>query len=865
MTGISSSEESRSSVRHDWRLAWIFARRDLRRGVKELRVLLACLLLGVFALSATRSVHQAMQGGLTSDARSLLGGNVEVRRSFGPSTAEHREFLSRYGRISEIREMRAMARTVPNMAKADFQQDLWTLVELKAVDVAYPLYGTLTVDPPFAPADLFSLQEGAFGAVADPALAQKAQISLGDRVMVGQALFEIRAFLQQEPDRVSSVIAFGPRLMVSLSALDATGLLLPGSLIRTAVRIKSNADIAAKSLQARLDSAFPEDGWWVRDLDDAVPAVRQSLDNVMMFLALTGLMALVTGGIGVSNAVRIFIAERVRSIAIFKMLGAPSTLLLKIYGLHIGILAVGAIGVGAGMGAAVPFALSGFAQDVFPVRVSEGFWILPFMEASLYGVLVAALFAAWPLGACQDVTAAFLLRSRTSSQRRWPRRPLIAFCAICLACLVALVILNAERPMLAVGFVVGVGVAFLLFRVAAGAVMQAAALSVLRAHHIVRLGIANVARPGAPTVSVFISLGLGLSVLVMLAVTEANVTHQLTRTLPRIAPAFYFVDIQPDHVDPFKQSIAAVPGADIIRMAPVIRGRLVAINGQNIDVQSVDPSARWAVRRDRGLTTQARPSMDDDIVAGTWWTSETEGMPWVSVAAHVAKGLGLGVGDRVTFHVLGRTVQAQVANLRRVDWSTLSMNFAFILSPGALDGAPATWVATVRADVGREAQVEQRVLSRLPTISAIRVREALGTVEVLFRQVKHALHGMTGLVLAVGVLVLVAAVTAGHRNRVREAVILKILGAPRRTILKIWVFEYGLTGLSTGLLAAVVGTTASYVLVTMVMKMPWMLMPERAMAVVLACLVLIVSLGLGSSWSLLSARSATILRRNEVI
>ena len=295
------------------------------------------------------------------------------------------------------------------------------------------------------------------------------------------------------------------------------------------------------------------------------------------------------------------------------------------------------------------------------------------------------------------------------------------------------------------------------------------------------------------------------------------------------------------------------------------RGHLVAINGQAIHIQSVDPSVRWAVRGDRGLTVQDRPSANDHIVSGTWWASEHKGTPQVSVAAHVAKGLGLDVGDVVDFHVLGRTIHAKVANLREVDWSTLSMNFAFILNTGALEGAPATWVATVRADIGTEDDVELQVLSRLPTVSALRVREALGTVEGLFLQVTHALHGMTGLVLAVGVLVLVAAITAGHRERVREAVILKILGATRRTILKIWMLEYGITSLSTGLLAAMVGVAASQVLVTMVMRLPWSFMPERVVVVILACLILVVSLGLGSSWSLLSTRSARVLRRNGVV
>ena len=233
-----------------------------------------------------------------------------------------------------------------------------------------------------------------------------------------------------------------------------------------------------------------------------------------------------------------------------------------------------------------------------------------------------------------------LLRHRTLSRRQWPRFPILLFCVACVVCLVTLIVVNFERHLLAAGFVASVGGAFLLFRAGAGLVMRAANVSVLRAHHLIRLGVANVARPGAPTVSVFVSLGLGLSVLVMVAVTEANVTRQPTRALPRVAPAFYFIDIQASQADLFRKSIDTLSEADIIRMAPVTRGRLTAINDQNIDVQNVDPSVRWAVQGDRGLTVQDHPSANDKIVSGTWWTPEHKDTPLVSVAAHVAKGLG---------------------------------------------------------------------------------------------------------------------------------------------------------------------------------------------------------------------------------
>jgi putative ABC transport system permease protein len=294
----------------------------------------------------------------------------------------------------------------------------------------------------------------------------------------------------------------------------------------------------------------------------------------------------------------------------------------------------------------------------------------------------------------------------------------------------------------------------------------------------------------------------------------------------------------------------------------MVRGRIARINGLAPEQVRIAPEAEWAVKGDRGLTMAAEPPADSRIVAGTWWPSDYRGAPLVSMDANIAKGLGLKVGDTVGISVLGRELTATIASLREIDWASLSMNFTFILSPGALDGAPHSYIATVRPDPKAEEAVEKRVTDALPNVSSIRVKEALDALKSVVASAGVAVRAAGAITLAAGALVLAGAVAAGHRRRVYEAVVLKVLGATRRDLWRAFLIEYGILGTATGLIAGLIGSIAAWAILSFVMHAHWQFLPGIAAATVAACLAATLLIGFAGTWHALGAKVSPYLRND---
>jgi putative ABC transport system permease protein len=462
------------------------------------------------------------------------------------------------------------------------------------------------------------------------------------------------------------------------------------------------------------------------------------------------------------------------------------------------------------------------------------------------------------------VPAATLFRDLVAPLRAWPGRSALLVVGLAGMGLAALAIGAASDRRLAAWFVGGAVVSLGIFA-GAGVMLEAAARWLARRHgtgHLSwRLALSNLHRPGAPTRGVVLSLGLGLTVLVAVALVEANLARQIDQRLPQMAPTFFFIDIQPDQTETFDRAVLSAGATDIKRVA-MVRGRITRLNGVPIERAPVAPSAQWAVRSDRGLTTAATRPDDARVVAGTWWPADYAGPPLVSLDAGIAKGFGLGLGQTITVNVLGRDITATIANLREIDWSSLSMNFTFILSPNALAGAPHSDIATVHAPAGRESAVEHAVTTALPTVSSIRVKEALESVRKVITSAAMAIRAAAMVTLVAGALVLAGAIAAGRRRRVREAVLLKVLGARRIDLLRALALEYGLLGIATGLVAAGLGSVAAWGVLVHVLKADWVFLPLPVAATVGTAIVVVTLGGVAATIRALATKAAPYLRHD---
>jgi putative ABC transport system permease protein len=330
--------------------------------------------------------------------------------------------------------------------------------------------------------------------------------------------------------------------------------------------------------------------------------------------------------------------------------------------------------------------------------------------------------------------------------------------------------------------------------------------------------------------------------------------------MPRAAPSFFFIDIQNDQAEEFDRLARAQAGVDDVRRVPSLRARVVAVDGTPAERVTTTEDSRWALRGDRGLTYAATPPEGTRLVAGEWWPADYDGPPLVSFDAAIARGWGIGVGSVITVNVLGRDIDLKIASLREIQWRGLGINYVMVASPGLLASAPHTHIATVRSDAAAEVSVLRAITDAFPNVSGIRVRDALEAVANLLSRVGVALQATSSVTLLAGMLVLAGAVAAGQRARVRDAVILKTIGATRSQIRGAWLVEFGLLGLVAGLLAAAAGSAASWAVMRFVMGAQWVFLPGTLTVTVLGCVLLTLGLGYIGTALALRARPAPLLR-----
>ena len=683
------------------RLAW----RELRGGLRGFGVFIACIVLGVMAIAGVGSVAESLSDGLSRAGRVILGGDIAFSLIQRGATADERGFF-RYPR-HDLRGRYATGDGAHN------GQPPSALVEVKAVDDNYPLFGTAADRPGLPLASVFAKQGDTFGAAADPALFARLDLKPGDRITIGSIPIELRAALTSEPDKLAGGIGFGPRLLISEAALRASGLLQPGSLVRWQYRLRlpegAASEAAVSALQQQAQAQFPDAGWEIRTRQKASPQLERNVERFSQFLTLVALTALLVGGVGVANAVAASMARKRDVIGTLKALGATGGDIFVAYCAEIMLVALVATVIGAGLGAALPFAIVWVFGAAIPLPVAPALYPAVLVEAIVYGLLTALAFALWPLGRARDVPVAMLFRDQITADRHWPRRRYIIATALVVGALAALAIFFAYDRYLAAIFVGSAALIFVALRLIAVLIMALARRLPRQRSTLLRLAIANIHRPGALTPSVVLSLGLGLSLLVTVIEIDGNLHREFAAALPEHAPAFFFLDIPAAQADGFDALMhQQAPGSRIDRV-PMMRGRIVAAKGiKAADLKPGEGSA-WVLRGDRGITYTNAAPQGSRLVAGAWWPADYAGPPLVSVESRTAKDLGLKLGDSVTVNVLGRNITARIANLRMVDWQSLGINFVLVFSPNTFAGAPHTDIATLTfADGGTAARRRRR-------------------------------------------------------------------------------------------------------------------------------------------------------------
>jgi len=830
-----------------------FARRELRSGLSGFRVFLGCLTLGVAAIAGVGSLGAAFLTGLEEQGRTLLGGDVSVRRLYDPASDEERAFFGRFGGVSMSATMRSMTNAVDQTTR--------NVVEVRAVDDAFPMLGSVTLEPQMALHDALACEEDVCGTVVEDTLFARLGVGVGDKVRLGESDFLIRARLVSEPDRISGGFSLGPRMMISREGLEESGLVVPGSLITYHYDIAFAEERAPEFFEATLGEAFPNNAWRVRDHTNAVPAVERFVRQATLFLTLVGLTALAVGGVGAGQAISAFIDRRRASIATLKALGAEGGQIFRIYMVLVMFVAMLGLIAGLIVGAALPYAVEFFAGDAIPAPANYALYPGPLFLATAFGILTAFGFAVLPLARAREINPAGLFRdlvAPSSARGRWPYR-VAAFASLCLVVILSVTLSRYEEFTL--GFIAGCGGILVALRYAGIALQWLIARIPHGQRQTLRIAFGNLTRPGTQAINVIVALGLGLTLLATVTLTEAGVRAEVADQLPDRAPSFFFVDITKEQIDAFREVVHSAPSAADFETTPMLRARFSAVNGVPIEELRTLPDPPDIPDGDRGLTFMAEPPRNVEIYDGPdWWPADYDGPPLLSLDEDIAEDLRLVIGDTLTLNVLGRDIEAEIFNLRDDEFRNVGIDFSMILSPGDIAAAPYTYISTVRLAPEDEDAVFDAVTQRFPNVTVVRVKEALAQVGVMLEALATGMTAASFVTILAGVLVLAGAIAAGHRARMYDAVVLKVLGATRGRLAAIYAVDYGLLGALAGIASFGAGAIAGWWVTEIVLEIPFVFDWRALLVTVIGGALGTLVLGLIGGFAALSAKPAARLR-----
>lgn len=839
------------------RIAWRFARRELRGGLHGFRIFLACLALGVAAIAAVGTVRAAIEAGLAREGAALLGGDAEMRFTFRFANDDEREWMNDNARrVSEIVDFRSMA-VVDHNGTSEHG-----LTQIKAVDESYPLLGTPLLEPDISLPQALAGKNGLPGAVMERVLIDRLGLQTGDTFRLGTQDFALMAVLLKEPDNAAGGFSFGPRTIVRTVDLADSGLLTSGTMFSSNYRLDLPPETDLPTIADVALEKFEQNGLRWTDARNGAPGVALFVERLGAFLVLVGLSGLAVGGVGVSAAVRAYLVEKTSVIATLRTLGADRATIFQTYFFQIGILSIVGISLGLILGGLAPILLSPLIEANLPIPAAFTIYPEPLAEAAIYGLLTALIFTLWPLARTEDVRAATLFRDALSTARAIPPMRYLLVIALGLAALIGLASWFSGSARLTLWTTGGLAGALVLLSVAAILIRATAKRGALisRGRPALRWALAAISGPREGATSVVLSLGLGLSVLAAVGQIDGNLRQAISGNLPDIAPSYFFVDIQKDQMDGFTERLNNDPAVSKVESAPMLRGVITQINGQNaIEVVG----EHWVVRGDRGITYARDLAENTHLTAGEWWAPDYDGPPLISFAAEEAAEMGLSLGDVLTINILGRDIRATIASFREVDFSTAGIGFVLTLNPAAVAAAPHSFISTVYAEEAAEAAILRDLATTFPNITAVRVRDAIEQVSSVLASLAAATSYGAAATLLTGFLVLIGAAAAGENARTYEAAVLKILGASRRRILYSFALRAILLGAAAGSVALLGGIIGGWAVSTFVLKTSYSVIWSSALGIVGGGVLATLLAGLMFAWRPLAARPARVLRARE--
>jgi putative ABC transport system permease protein len=842
-------------------LAW----REMRASWRRLLFFFICIAIGVGSIVALRSLVQNVKAAVGRESRSLL--TADVQASSGSAwNAEIRVTLERYYKSPLVDAHTETFETATMLRSISDESAPPKMVELKAVQNQFPFYGEIVL----AGGAKYShdLIKGR-GAVVKESLMGALNMKIGDLVRIGDLDFTIRGVLESEPGAGLNAFSFGPRVIVDYDDAIAAGLNKWGSRARYRALFKARdgaMDALVEGLQRDLRK---QPHVAVRSFRMSQDRMSESLSQVEDYLSLIGLIILVLGGIGVSSVTRVFVQQKMKTIAILKCLGGRNARVLGAYLAQ--ILALGILG--SLMGLLVAKIVTTFLPKVFagaiPFNVEFGLTWQAALQGIGVGTLISLLFSLTPLLEIRRIKPILVLRGLTTEPRAWfawrklDWMKLVSGLIVILG-LIALASWQAGSFQIGGVFLGALAAMTLVLNVMAAALMKFVRGFRWLPSFSVRQGVNSLYRPGNQTRTILIAVGLGVFFVVAVRSLQLNLREEFSVDMNTLRADMYLIEIQPDQRDGIQEIAAKYIGSKP-QLIPTVSARLAGISNSQADLDNVRPvENRGMMGREYIMTYRDHIEDSEKLLAGEFWNSPTPpgAEPEVSIEELLNKELGLNVGDTMTFNVQGRPITARVANIRRVDWRNARTGFLVVFRPGPLDRAPAKYISAIKgpADSDARAHLQRDLLDKYPNVSVVDVRDIIEIARGIVQNISLAVSFVGAFVFLSGLLILIGSIAMTKFHRLYESAILKTLGAKRKLIIATLLVEYGVLGLLAGALGSSAAIALTWAVSEYVLKIDWRFMPSVNLLGIVVAAALVMAVGVLSSWDVMVKKPLGILR-----
>jgi putative ABC transport system permease protein len=834
---------------------------DMRGDLRRFALLIACLAVGTALIAGVSSVGASIRQAVEQDAALLMGGDVELQRGDHAATPEEEALFASFGRVSRVVDTNVRAEA----------GDLSAFVDLIGIGETYPLLGQ--IGSPELPADippyefLANADSGQQGALVDPLMLDQLGLAVGDTILIGGTPFDVRGTLYGVPDAAVRGFRLGLRAVITIPALgDLSDRTSPlpglGTWYRYKVLLDGDDPEAGKTA---IETAVNDPSWTVRSARDGLGPMVRYYDIFMRFLVVVGLASLLIGGVSVWTGISSYVAERANVIAVLRSMGAGRTRIFIHFFAQVAMLAVVGVGIGLIIGGGAALIALPIVGESVGVRLAPTLHLEPLLVATGVGLITAFAFSYLPLQQAQSISPVTLFRSKGLAAPpidwlRLVRSPRIIPLVASVIVFVWLAIVMTDDPLLVAVFGAVSIFAVVLFRVAVGAAHWAIARLPEPKNRILRFALRDIGGHGSNAPAVVVSVGMALAMLVVVLVLEVNLRNEYLGASVFDAPTFVASDLFPDEVEGLEAKKAAGGDVAAFTATPMLRGELVSINGTPASALPVrGAEGSFLLSGEVPMTYRTELPASSKLVEGQWWPADYAGPPLVSLHQNLRSGLGVKLGDQMTFAIFGEEFTATVANFRDYSWQG-GIDFLATFAPGILEQYPSTLLGSVTAAPGREAALERELAADFPDVRFIAIGQTLEQITAALGQLALAASLVGGLAVSNGLLVLIGSLATGRRQRQADAVITKMLGAKRFEVIAVQVVHFVILAVFAAVLATPLGTALAYVLTEVLLEVDFAINPATLAAVDLGAIAITGLLGALTIFRVLSRRPALILR-----